>query len=411
MLERNLHWGRTVKIVIFGLSVSSSWGNGHATVWRGLIDSLSEWGHVVIFFERDVPYYAAHRDRVQLEQGEVIVYSTWEEARPIAEHHLIDADAAVVTSLCPDAAQASEVVLASSIALKAFYDLETPVTLERAKSGAPLPYIPIGGLRDFDLVLSMTGGTALDDLKTTLGAKRTAALYPSVDPRVHVPTAPSDEFKADMSFLGAYTPDRQRALEDLFIQPARFARTKRFVIAGSQYPAEISWPENIKRVMHVFPDQQAAFYCSSQLTLSIARKPMSAMGHCPSGQLFEAAACGVPIISDDWRGVTEFFEPGREILIVHTPQDALVALSLSPSTLEKMGQAAKERALAEHTAKHRAHQLLEILSSSAETVVVPETVPAMAGRGLGTSAVPVNLGVPARVPDPLPSERASMKGA
>src|SRR5438105_6031824 len=187
-----------MKIVVFGLTISSSWGNGHATLWRALCRALHRRGHRIVFFERDVPYYAAHRDLLELPGGHLQLYANWDENLPIARRELADADAGMVTSYCPDGIAASELVLASPAAVRAFYDLDTPVTLEHWRSGVPLSYIGSRGLQDFDLVLSFTGGAALKALKSDLGAQRTLPLYGSVDPEVHRRVQPREHYRADL---------------------------------------------------------------------------------------------------------------------------------------------------------------------------------------------------------------------
>jgi spore maturation protein CgeB len=202
-----------MKIVIFGLTISSSWGNGHATLWRALCRALAGRGHRVVFFERDVPYYAAHRDRLYPDGCDLRLYGAWAMVVREAERTLRDADAAMVTSYCPDGAAASALVLESRVPAKVYYDLDTPVTLERLAGGEEVPYLPPGGLAGFDLVLSYTGGRALDELQRRLHARAVAPLYGSVDPEVHHPVAPHPAFSAELSYIGTYADDRQAALE------------------------------------------------------------------------------------------------------------------------------------------------------------------------------------------------------
>jgi len=223
-----------MKLVIFGLTVSSSWGNGHATIWRGLIGALARRGHQVIFFERDVPYYANHRDLTAIPGGELILYPDWESVLPLATRHLADADVGMVTSYCADGEDACHLVLASRAPLRTFYDLDTPVTLARLDAGQAVPYLPEQGLGDFDLVLSYTGGRALTELQSRLGAQRTAPLYGAVDPALHRPVSTVPDYRADLSYLGTYAEDRQRALEQLFVAPARRLPLRRFLIGGAQ---------------------------------------------------------------------------------------------------------------------------------------------------------------------------------
>jgi spore maturation protein CgeB len=193
-----------LKLVIFGLTVSSSWGNGHATLWRGLCAALARRGHHVVFFERDVPYYAQNRDLAELPQGELRLYRGWQEVTDLVRRHLVDAEAAMVTSYCPDAIAAADAVLAAPPAVRIFYDLDTPVTLARLQAGEAVEYIPPEGLGDFDLVLSYTGGRALDELCSRLRARRVAPLYGSVDPAVYRPDTAQPQYCADLSYMGTY---------------------------------------------------------------------------------------------------------------------------------------------------------------------------------------------------------------
>jgi len=352
-----------MKLVIFGLTISSSWGNGHATIWRGLLKAFSARGHEVVFFERDVPYYAGcHRDLQSLEYGSLILYSNWESIRPRALREVSDADVAMITSYCPDGRAAAELVLDSAAELKTFYDLDTPVTLARLEAGEDVPYIPRNGLADFDLVFSYTGGKALEGLQSRLGARAVAPLYGSVDPSVHAPSAPREIFGGDISYLGTYAADRQQKLSELFIEPARLLPENKFIIGGAQYPAEFPWTNNIHFVRHLPPADHPAFYCSSRLTLNVTRQSMAEMGHCPSGRLFEAAACRTAILSDWWEGLDEFFTAGEEILIARDNSDAIAALALSEGEIQRVAQAGYEKALSQHTAAHRAEELENILT-------------------------------------------------
>jgi spore maturation protein CgeB len=353
-----------MKLVVFGLSVSSSWGNGHATLWRGLIRALSDLGHQVVFYERDVPYYADHRDLLELSSGELKLYSSWEDVSSQASTDVNGADVAMVTSYCPDGILATDLVLASSASVKVFYDLDTPVTLERLRLGEPVPYLSPSGLADFDLVLSYTGGVAIDELRQSLGARRVVPLYGSVDAHVHYPVPPVERYRADLSYLGTYAEDRQSALLRLLIEPARRRPERRFLIGGAKYPAAFPWSDNIYFVRHLPPSEHAAFYCSSRLTLNVTRAPMADMGYCPSGRLFEAAACEAVVLSDAWQGLEHFFEPGSEILVASSTEDTLAALDYSDDQLAQVARAARQRVLADHTAERRALQLVAALEGA-----------------------------------------------
>ena len=353
-----------MKLVIFGLTVSSSWGNGHATLWRGLCSALAKEGHEVIFFERDVPYYAGHRDLVWPDAYRLVLYSSWPEVRREADRQVREADVAMITSYCPDAVRASRLIL-NSAAITVFYDLDTAVTLERLQGGACVEYVPPQGLSGFDLVLSYVGGQALCDLQSLLGARRVAPLYGSVDPGVHKPVRPSEDYRSDLSYLGTYAPDRQAALEKLFLKPAQSLPEKKFLVGGAQYPDDFPWNENVWFVSHVAPPEHATFYSSSRATLNVTRSAMARTGFCPSGRLFEAAACGTPVISDSWPGLDEFFEPDKEIAVVSTSEEVVEFLSMEPCELERMGRAARERVLSAHTAERRSRELTQLLESVA----------------------------------------------
>ena len=362
-MHSGLQAGDPMKFAIFGLSISSSWGNGHATIWRGLCRALAGLGHRVTFFEKDVSYYAAHRDLTCSDDFDLVLYSHWGEVGSIADRTARDSDAVIVTSYCPDAQHACDTVL-SSQAKKVFYDLDTPITLERLSCDGFVDYIPWYGLAPFDLVLSYTGGVALRDLQHRLGARNVAPLYGCADPSIHKPASGDYHYASDLSYLGTYAPDRQDTLEQLFLEPARRSPNKKFLIGGAQYPENFPWSENVWFVHHVPPDHHPAFYSSSGLTLSVTRSAMASSGYCPSGRLFEAAACHTATISDYWEGLEAFFEPGREILVANSANDVMDALARDADDLEKIGNAAHERVLAEHTAGHRAQQFLELLGAA-----------------------------------------------
>ena len=364
-----------MNIVIFGLSVSSSWGNGHAALWRGLIRALLADGHVVTFFEKDVPYYRDSRDLDALpEGGRLVLYPDWDTVLPAARRALDGADVGMVTSYCPDAIAAARLLGEARVGLRCFYDLDTPVTLARLEAGEEVGYIGPDGLRGYDLVLSYTGGGALEALRSRLGARLVAPIYGSVDPDLHRPAPPRPEYRALLSYIGTYAADRQAALERLFVEPARLCPADRFVIAGAQYPDAFPWTANTWFVRHLPPPEHPAFYSSSRLTLNVTRDAMARSGWCPSGRLFEAAACGVPILSDQWAGLDAFFAPGHEILVAETTDDALDALAMPPDALAAIARRARERTLDEHTAARRAAEMVAAFESARSAAPAEEMV-------------------------------------
>jgi spore maturation protein CgeB len=353
-----------MNLAIFGLSVSSSWGNGHAVLWRALIRSLGDQGHRVVFFERDVPYYAENRDATEIEGGRLILYAEWDSIAATARRQLAEADAAIVTSYCPDARPVTDLMLDSRV-LRVFYDLDSPVTLARFGAGEAVEYIGPHGLAPFDLVLSYVGGGALDALRERLVARKVAPLYGCVDPRRYCPVVASAGARAALSYLGTYAADRQDALCRLFLEPAHQRPSDRFIIGGAQYPAGFPWSTNIWFERHVAPVDHPRFYAAARATLNVTRATMAQYGWCPSGRLFEAAACAAPILSDWWPGIDDFLASGEEVLIVGTSADVLAALDCSDAELNRIGRSARERTLAEHTADRRAAQLTRLLEEAA----------------------------------------------
>ena len=354
-----------MKLVVFGLTVSSSWGNGHATLWRGLWRAWTAMGHDIVFFERDVPYYASNRDLTQMPSGELLLYAEWAQIAARARREIASADAVMVTSYCPDGVAATQLMAdTSGGAVKVFYDLDTPVTLQNLRDGKSIDYLGPRGLRDFDLVLSYTGGGSLTELRERLGAREVKTLYGHVDPQVHHRVAPAENYRCELSYLGTYAADRQAALQSLFIDAACTLPDKEFLIGGAQYPAGFPWTRNIRFVQHMPPPEHPAFFSSSRWTLNVTRRAMALNGHCPSGRLFEAAACGTPVISDDWPGLGEFFTPGREIVVARRTQDVIDALELSDAEVAAIAAAARERVLAEHTSAHRARELEVLLEQA-----------------------------------------------
>ena len=351
-----------MKVVVFGLSISSSWGNGHATLWRGLFRAMVKRGHMPVFFERDTDYYRAHRDLTEMEGARICVYEDWEQIRAEAARELADADLGMVTSYCADAIPAAEMVLQSGVRWRCFYDLDTPVTLAALEQGEAVAYLPAAGLGGFDLVLSYTGGRALDELRTRLGARRVAPLYGSVDPEIHRPVERAREF--DLSYMGTFAQDRQDALTALFLEPARKLPDYKFLLGGAQYGADFPWGNNVYFRQHLPPAEHAGFYCSSNLTLNVTRLAMKQMGYCPSGRLFEAAACGVPILTDLWEGLDRFFVPGDEILTATDTGEAMAAITSNESKMRRVADAARERTLGEHTAECRVAELERTLEAA-----------------------------------------------
>ena len=348
----------SMRLVIFGLTITSSWGNGHATLWRALSRSLAQRGHHLTFFERQLPYYAETRDLTTWTDGELILYDCWDLASAVARDRLANADVALISSYCPDALSAGKLLAEfGERIVKVFYDMDTPVTLHRLETHGFVPYLPSNGLRDFDLVLSFTGGIVLTTLKERLGARRVEVLYGHADPDLHYRRVTTTEYEATLSYLGTFARDRQPALEEFFVKPAQRLPAWRFVLAGALYPQEFPWESNIYFLRHLPPSEHGAFFSSSKCTLNLTRSSMIAAGFCPSGRIFEAAACGTPVITDRWTGLEEFFEPGKEIIVAESAADVIRAITSPRESINLIGDAAYRRFLSQHTSDRRAAEL------------------------------------------------------
>ncbi len=341
-----------LSLVFLGLSITSSWGNGHATTYRSLLRALAARGHTITFLERDVPWYAAHRDLPAPRYCRMVLYSDLQELR---QHHagpVRRADAVVIGSYVPDGAAVARWAIETAGGVTAFYDIDTPVTLAKLARGDH-EYLSPALIPEFDLYLSFTGGPTLPRLERDYGARRARALYCSVDDEDYHPLPLEPVW--DLGYLGTYSPDRQPKLERLLVEPARIWRGGRFVVAGPQYPPGIGWPSNVERIEHLPPNEHRAFYNRQRFTLNLTRADMVASGWSPSVRLFEAAACGAPIISDAWPGIDTLFEPGTEILIARSAEEVLtVVRGLSEQRRRAVGAAARRRVLSAHTASHRA---------------------------------------------------------
>ncbi len=345
---------RTLSFVFLGLSITSSWGNGHATTYRSLVRELAARGHDVLFLERDVPWYAENRDLSQPPYGRTSLYRTLPELRDRFTRTIREADVVVVGSYVPDGIEVGRWVQENARGVAAFYDIDTPVTLAAVAAGT-CEYLTRDQVRDYDLYLSFTGGPTLTEIERELGAPCARALYCSVDPELYAPEP--HQRRWDIGYMGTYSDDRQPGVQRLLIDPARRAPRRNFVVAGPQYPDAIEWPANVERIEHLAPDGHRAFYNRTGFALNLTRREMIARGYSPSVRLFEAAACGVPIISDVWPGIEELLEPGTEILLARGGEDVLRALELPETQRAAIGSRGRARILAEHTAAHRTSEL------------------------------------------------------
>jgi spore maturation protein CgeB len=350
---------------MIGLSITSSWGNGHATTYRALVRALCARGHRVLFLERDVPWYAAHRDLPSPPYGRTALYRSVAELRETHGAALRAADVVVVGSYVPEGQAVLRAARELTRGALAFYDIDTPVTLARLRRG-DCEYLTPDLVPELDLYLSFTGGPTLARIARELGAPLVRPLYCSADPEVHRPS-PGVRHRWDLGYVGTYSADRQPALDALLVEPARRRPDLRAAVAGPQYPAHLAWPPGVERIEHLAPSQHAAFYAAQRFTLNVTRADMVRAGWSPSVRLFEAAACGTPVVSDAWPGLDAFFTPGREILVARDGDDVLRAVcGMAEEERRALGERARRRVLARHTAAHRAAELEGFLREARE---------------------------------------------
>jgi spore maturation protein CgeB len=352
-----------MKLVVFGLSLSSSC-DANATFWRGLIEALARQGHKVDFYERAATNPPEPRARFDSPNCELTLYSEFETVRAEAAFALRDADVGIVTSQCLDALAATALVLNSALQVKAFYDIDASIALERLARGEVVEYLGPHGLSDFDVVLSGAGGPTLIDLQRVLRARRVAAFYPGADPSSLAATPAVDRYRADLSYLENYSKDRQSAVEELFFAPAVALPTATFVLGGTDYPNDVGLAVNVNHLGHIAPGEHASLYASARLNLQVSRAPLARRGYCPSSRLFEAAGCGAAMISDDWPGLDAFYSPDDELLVARDRADVIRALERSDHELQAMAARARERTLAQHTVEQRARELVNILAEA-----------------------------------------------
>lgn len=353
-----------MKIVILGLSITSSWGNGHATTYRSLVRELVRRGNDVLFLERDQPWYAANRDMPQPPFGRTEIYQSVTELKRRFAEQIGGADCTIVGSFIPDGKAIGQWITSSSSGVTAFYDIDTPITLDKI-AREDCDYLSADLIAQYDLYLSFTGGPTLDLLEQEYGSPMARALFCSVDPDEYFPERCRKKWA--LGYLGTFGEDRQSKLNLLLLAPATMLPSSQFVVAGPQYPKKIRWPANVQRITHLSPAKHRAFYNSQCFTLNITREAMVRAGFSPSVRLFEAAACGTPIISDEWAGLKTLFRPAEEIFTASNAREVLDILEMPEAVAAEIGFRGRERVLCEHTSAHRAAELEALIAAARET--------------------------------------------
>jgi spore maturation protein CgeB len=349
----------SVRYVFFGLSIASSWGNGHATTFRGLVRELAARGHQVIFYERRAPWYDASCDLPQADYCDIHRYETWPP--PGVEVDVAAADVVLLGSFAADGIAIADWAPTATRAALLYYDIDAPVTLEQFRLVGAAEYLRADQLARFDLVLSFGGGPVLDALRQ-FGARHVEPFYCAVDAAHYRPVPAEARFRCDLGYMGTYAPARQDLVEQLFLAPAHALPERHFLLAGAQYPADVTWPPNVTRIEHVSPADHAPFHSSCAWQVKATRCQMRAIGWSPSVTLFEAAACAAPLISDRWPGFETFFHPDTEAIVADTCADVLATFDIPEAVRRRIGQAARQRILAEHTYVQRVDQLEALLA-------------------------------------------------
>src|SRR4051812_34642949 len=354
-----------MKIVFFGLSITSSWGNGHATTYRALLKALHARGHRLVFFEKDTYWYADNRDLPRPDFCDVRIFKSWKQASAEARRELLDADAAVIGSYFPDGIAAIDLALESRVPATTFYDIDTPITLAQLRSESGTQYLHADQIAELDVYFSFTGGPLLAELASAYRAKRAVPLYCSVDENLYQRRETSKRYACDLSYMGTYAADRQPKIDAWLLEVAQMRPQRKFILAGPQYPKSVLSPKNVRRIEHLNPRWHRHLYSSSRFVLNVTRRDMVSWGYSPSVRLFEAAACGAAMISDNWPGLDTFFLPGSEILLPTSTADVCELIdSMDEREIRRIGEAAQVRVLESHTSTCRAIEFENALASA-----------------------------------------------
>ncbi len=352
-----------MNISFFGSSLVSSYWNGAATYYRGLLKEIAALGHTITFFEPDAFDRQAHRDIDDPAWARVVIYPAttegWQQSLAQAARSadlLIKASGVGVF----DTELEHAVTQVPSKALRIYWDVDAPATLQAIAED------PHHHMRDaiprYDLVLTYGGGDRVASAYRAIGARDCVPIYNALDPATHYPVAPKTEFDCDLSLLANRLPDREARIDEFFIETARLLPSKRFVLGGSGWESK-SVPSNIRRIGHVGTTAHNAFFGSGLATLNVNRASMAHYGFSPPTRVFEAAGAGACLITDAWEGIDHFLEPEREILIASDgPEVARHLASLTPEHARDMARRARRRILAHHTYHRRAVQFDQLMN-------------------------------------------------
>ena len=362
--------GRAIRIAFFGSSLVSAYWNGAATYYRGIIRALHERGHRVTFYEPDAFDRQAHRDIEDPVWAQVVVYPAHRESDVMAALEAArGADVIVKASGVGvhDALLEREVLsLRRAGNLIVFWDVDAPATLERVTLRPEDPFRPL--IPRYDLVLTYGGGDPVVSAYRSLGARECFAVYNALDPLTHHPVAPDARFEGLLGFLGNRLPDREERVRQFFFTAAARLPQETFLLGGNGWDSSCGAPANVRLLGHVYSRDHNAFNCTPRAVININRDSMARFGFSPPTRVFEAAGAGACLITDEWQGIESFLEPGREVLVARDGEEvAGIARELTPARAARLGRAALQRVLAQHTYAHRALEVERILLAGARS--------------------------------------------
>ena len=351
-----------MKIAFYGSSLLSSWWNGAATYYRGLLRDLAGRGHDITFYEPDAYERQDHRDMDPPDWASSVVYPATAGGLRSVLAEAGEADVVVKASgvgVFDDELIAGIIDHASPRALKIFWDVDAAATLEEMRRDADHPVRR--ALGSLDLVLTYGGGPPVVSAYEGFGAARCVPIYNALDPSTHFPVEPDSRFAADLSFLGNRLPDREARVERFFLEPAAALPDHRFLIGGNGWESK-GLPSNVRHLGHVFTHEHNAFNCTPLAVLNVARDSMADVGFSPATRVFEAVGAAACLITDAWEGIDMFLKPDEEVLVARDGRDVADLLrNLTPEKARAIGQAGLRRALDEHTYAHRGAQVDTLL--------------------------------------------------
>ncbi len=368
-----------MNIAFWGSSLVSAYWNGAATYYRGVLRALAQLGNQITFFEPDAYDRQSHRDMEDPEWARIVVYNALnldEVNRHLSESERFDVVVKASGVGVLDEYLEGRVSSMSASVCKVFWDVDAPATLERLASNPNDAFHP--ALPRFDLVLTYGGGRPVTDHYRIMGARECVAIYNAFDPDVHFPVAPDPRFAGDLSFLGNRLPDREARVDEFFFKAAQLAPDQRLILGGSGW-SDKPMPPNVSYVGHVYTADHNAFNCSARLVLNISRDSMARYGFSPATRVFEAAGAAACLITDAWEGIDFFLQPGKEIFVASSGAEVVrMVEELSAERAREVGEAARNRVLAEHTYRQRGALVDSILQETLAAVTsraLPQTLP------------------------------------